>query len=75
MAAYKALIDINERRRKMKKAYETPKAEMLDFDYRETVTANSGSPAVTDEANTEWNKCTWRYVDQKSIDGSVCGAV
>ena len=75
MAAYKALIDIDERRRKMKKGYETPKAELLDFDYTETVTANSSSPAVTDEANTEWNTCNWRYVDIKNIQGTVCGAV
>ena len=57
----------------MKKAYEPPKVELLDFDNTDIVTTSG--PALTDEANTQWNTCNWRYVDQKSIDGTVCGAV
>ena len=55
----------------MKKEYETPKAEMLDFDYTDTVVA-SGS-GLTDEASTNWWKCETRYVDVKNTQGTVCG--
>ena len=48
---------------------------MLDFDYTETVVASGTGPATTDESTTEWNTCNWRYVDVKSIDGSVCGYI
>ena len=58
---------------KMKKEYVSPKAEMLDFDYTDTVVA-SGT-GRTDQANTQWNTCNWRNVDVQSIDGTVCGAV
>ena len=57
----------------MKKEYVTPKAEMLDFDYTDTVTA-SGS-GLTDEASTEWWTCNWRYVDIENADRTVCGPV
>ena len=39
----------------MKKAYETPKAELMDFDYKDTVAA-SGSSNLTDQASTNWWK-------------------
>ncbi len=54
----------------MKKVYETPKAELMDFDYRETVVA-SGS-GLTD-ASTEWWTCETRVVDIHSTDNTVCG--
>ena len=57
----------------MKKEYVTPKAEMLDFDYRETVVA-SGS-GLTDQASTNWWKCETRYVDVMNADRTVCGYV
>ena len=62
----------------MKKAYVTPKAEMMDFDYRETVVASGtgltdlGAPGTTSAGG--WT-CNERYVDIKSIDGTVCGYV
>ncbi len=58
----------------MKKEYETPKAELLDFDYKETVVA-SGSSKLTDEATTTWWTCNSRIVDVKNIEGTVCGYV
>ena len=73
MAAYKALIYSRKEKKKMKKEYETPKVERMDFDYTETVVA-SGS-GRTDQSTTEWYTCDWRYVDVQSIDGTVCGAV
>ena len=57
----------------MKKAYATPKAELLDFDYKEQVVA-SGT-GRTDQSTTQWYTCNWRYADVQSIDGTVCGAV
>ena len=57
----------------MKKEYVTPKAEMLDFDYKETVVA-SGT-GLTDQATTNWWKCETRIVDVKNIEGTVCGYV
>lgn len=54
----------------MKKEYETPKVEMMDFDYTETVVA-SGS-GLTETDSIAW-KCNTRVVDQKSIDNTVCG--
>ena len=78
MAAYKALI-IDERRRTMKKGYATPKAELMDFDYTETVVASNfsgltdlGAPGTTSAGG--WT-CQERIVDIKSIDGTVCGYV
>ena len=58
----------------MKKVYETPKAEMLDFDYTDTVVASAGS-GLTDQATTNWWKCETRIVDVKNIEGTVCGYV
>ena len=58
----------------MKKAYETPKAEMIDFDYTDTVAA-SDSSGLTDAATTEWWTCNTRIVDVKDIQGTVCGYV
>ena len=56
----------------MKKEYETPKVELMDFDYKDTVAA-SGS-GLTD-ASTEWWTCETRVVDVKNIEGTVCGYV
>ena len=56
----------------MKKEYVTPKAEMLDFDYKETVVASGG---LTDAASTEWWKCETRIVNVKNIEGTVCGYI
>ena len=58
----------------MKKAYETPKAELIDFDYTDTVAA-SDSTGLTDEATTEWWTCNTRYVDVKNTEGTICGYV
>ncbi|MBR2663623.1 MAG: hypothetical protein IKE25_07910 [Clostridia bacterium] len=57
----------------MKKEYVTPKAELLDLDYTETVVA-SGS-GLTDQASTSWWKCETRYVDVMNADRTVCGYV
>ena len=58
----------------MKKVYATPKAELLDFDYKEQVVA-SGTSGLTDQASTEWWKCETRIVDDKNIEGTVCGYI
>ena len=58
----------------MKKEYVTPKAELMDFDYTDTVVA-SGSSNLTDEASTNWWKCETRIVDVKNIEGTVCGYI
>ena len=57
----------------MKKVYETPKAELMDFDYRDTVVA-SGSYNLTDQDSVAW-KCETRIVDVKNIEGTVCGYI
>jgi len=57
----------------MKKEYVTPKAELMDFDYTDTVVA-SGS-GLTDAATTDWWTCETRIVDVKNIEGTVCGYV
>ena len=57
----------------MKKEYVTPKAEMLDFNYKETVVA-SGSSNLTDTDGVAW-KCETRIVDVHSIDNTVCGYI
>ena len=57
----------------MKKTYVTPKVELLDFDYTETVVA-SNSPNLTD-ASTDWWTCNTRIVDVKNTEGTVCGYV
>ena len=59
----------------MKKEYVTPKAELLDFDYTDTVVAASNSSTLTDAATTEWWTCNTRHVDVKNIEGTVCGYV
>ena len=61
----------------MKKVYEAPKAELMDFDYKNTVVASgtSDSSGLTDAATTAWWKCETRYVDVKNIEGTVCGYV
>ena len=59
----------------MKKVYETPKAEMLDFDYTDSVVAASGSSNLTDQATTEWWQCETRIADVKNIEGTVCGYI
>ena len=57
----------------MKKEYVTPKAELMDFDYTETVVA-SGTSNLTDTDSVAW-KCDTRIVDIKNIEGTVCGYV
>ena len=57
----------------MKKEYVTPKAELMDFDYTDTVVA-SGS-GLTDAATTDWWTCETRIVDVKNTEGTVCGYV
>ncbi len=57
----------------MKKEYEAPKMERLDFDYTNTVVASD--PALTDKATTEWWTCETRRVDVKNIEGTVCGYI
>ena len=57
----------------MKEGYVAPKAELMDFDYKDKVVAsNSGR---TDEASTEWWTCKTRYVDVMNDDRTVCGYV
>ena len=58
----------------MKKEYNTPKAEKLEFDYSDTVTA-SNSNGLTDQATTAWWKCETRIADVHSIDNTVCGYI
>ena len=58
----------------MKKEYNTPQAEKLEFDYSDNVVA-SGKGALTDQATTAWWKCETRYTDVHSIDNTVCGYV
>ena len=55
----------------MKKAYVTPKVELLDFDYTDTVVASG--PATTD-VSTQWWTCNTYFVEVKNIEGTVCGA-
>ena len=55
----------------MKKTYETPKVELLEFDYTDIV-CTSGSSNLTD-ASTQWWKCETRIVDVHSTDNTVCG--
>jgi hypothetical protein len=40
----------------MKKEYETPKAEKVEFDYQETVTASGNG--YNDDPNGQYYKCT-----------------
>ena len=56
----------------MKKAYEPPKVELLEFDHTDIVTTSG--PALTDTDSVAW-KCETRYVDVKNIEGTVCGYV
>ena len=56
----------------MKKKYATPKVEMLDFDYTETVVASGTGPATTDVDGVAWKCNTW-FVDE-TIVGNHCGA-
>ena len=47
----------------MKRKYEAPEAEKLEFDYTDTVVASGGGtnqPVLTD-VSTEWWKCETRY--------------
>ena len=63
---------------KMKKEYVSPKAEMLDFDYTDTVVASGtgltdlGEPGTTSAGG--WT-CETRIVDVKNIEGTVCGYI
>ncbi len=56
----------------MKKTYEPPKVELLDFDNTDIV-CTSGTPKT--DASTEWWTCETRYVDVKNVSGTVCGYV
>ena len=59
----------------MKKEYATPKAELMDFDYTETVVASgTGLTDLGGEEAADWT-CNTRYVDVKNIEGTVCGYV
>ena len=60
----------------MKKTYEAPKAEKIEFDYTDTIaTSRPYDPNKTDEATTDWWTCQTRYVDVKDVAGDVCGYV
>jgi hypothetical protein len=59
----------------MKKEYNTPQAEKLEFNYSDNVTASGSQGALTDQATTAWWKCETRYTDVHSIDNSVCGYI
>ena len=60
----------------MKKAYEPPKVELLEFNHTDIV-CTSG-PALTDNGGQisagGW-KCENRIVDVKNVSGTVCGYV
>ena len=61
----------------MKKEYETPKVELMTFDYKESVVASGTNSGRTDLPNTyavAWT-CNTRYVDVKNTEGTVCGYV
>lgn len=58
---------------KMKKEYETPKAELIDFDYTDTVVTSGGSGLT--EGSTAWWTCEERIVDVKNVEGTVCGYI
>ena len=60
----------------MKKAYITPMAEKLEFNYSDNVIASGGNTnTLTDQATTAWWKCETRYTDVHSIDNTVCGYI
>ena len=59
----------------MKKEYNTPQAEKLEFDYSDNVVASGSQGALTDQATTVWWICETRYTDVHSIDNTVCGYV
>lgn len=42
----------------MKKEYEAPKAEKVEFDYQETVTASTDANTYNNEPNGQYFKCT-----------------
>ena len=62
----------------MKKEYVTPKVELMDFDYTDTVVASGsgltdlGAPGTTSAGG--W-KCETRIVDVKNIEGTICGYI
>lgn len=58
----------------MKKEYKAPRAEKLEFDYSDNVTA-SGKSTLTDQATTQWWQCNTRIADVHSIDNTVCGYI
>ena len=57
----------------MKKAYEPPKVELLEFDRTDIVCA-SDSPRLTEYDSVAW-KCERRIVDVMNQDRTVCGYV
>ena len=60
----------------MKKTYEVPKAEKIEFEYTDTIATSSAyDPNLTDHATTDWWTCQTRYVDIKDITDTVCGYV
>ena len=59
----------------MKKAYEPPKVELLEFDHTDIVcTSGSGKTDLGGEQAAAWT-CETRYVDVKNIEGTVCGYI
>lgn len=42
----------------MKKQYEQPKAEKVEFDYQETVTASTDANTYNNDPNGQYYKCT-----------------
>lgn len=42
----------------MKKQYEQPKAEKVEFDYQETVTASTDANTYNNDPNGQYHKCT-----------------
>ncbi len=56
----------------MKKAYEPPKVELLEFNHTDIV-CTSGPTKV--DASTQWWTCEERIADVKNIEGTVCGYI
>lgn len=59
----------------MKKAYEPPKVELLEFDHTDIVcTSGSGKTDLGGEQAAAWT-CETRYVDEPNMERTVCGPV
>ena len=57
----------------MKKHYEKPEAEILEFAVSDNVTTSTREK--TDQNTSDWWTCETRYVDVFNIEGTVCGYV